>query len=96
MLQHKHRPLTTEYFCRVCGCQYDRDDDITEPTPWHDPDWNPADFRCYCCYLKLCYEIFGGYMKPCFFVGGKAILEDGRTIDEHGGDTEIEPSDVPF
>ena len=76
--------------CYKCKQEYDENDDLNDRGK-HTEDWLPADGRCYMCYLEFLYDIFGGYLEPCFFVGELVAMADGVQTKTEFGCYEPDP-----
>lgn len=80
------------FICCKCGKNYAPDQDREFGGPG-DKDWNPWNGHCYECELKLCYDLYGGFMEPMFFVGDTAYMPDEVrpkwAVTMHGPDIDI-------
>ncbi len=77
--------------CTRCKCWYEGND--TRTWVYNARDWNPADRRCYTCYLEFLCEMYGRWGRPTFVLNGKAYDEDGAIPPENMPGKE---EDVPF
>ncbi len=97
MKKRKAKPFK----CAACGNKYDEADwkMFSAPGSTDDPDWNPKDGRCHGCFLGFLYEIYGGWMEPCFHVGKFWHTADG-IVHEDGVDgvasDSVRDENIPF
>ena len=72
--------------CRRCGDYYGPNDDLTAGVQAKDEDWQAAGGKCYLCFLRGMFDLYGGWLEPAFTVGVKTYLASGVVdASEEGG-----------